>query len=62
MDGGDACGKGESSITYDLTCNYLVEGEPEFHLDDSDLCNPVISFEHKAACSKADIDNIFAYF
>lgn len=51
ISGGSDCGQGQASLSFVLTCNKNVSGEPNFKLNEDDKCHPIISFEHKTGCS-----------
>jgi len=63
QDGGDTCGekKTQSSITYEIFCDNVTDTS-KMTVDDTDPCNPRITFTHKAGCPVASLSSIAIFF
>jgi len=50
-----------SSITFQILCSENITAQPtskSFKIEDSDECNPIITFSHKAGCPDASLDTV----
>jgi hypothetical protein len=51
LEGGDECNSQPSSLSFIIDCDSSIEGRlTTFNVDNSDECNPIIRFSHKAGC------------
>jgi len=63
---GGQCGNGSSSITFEITCNPAIKTTPnsfsaDFNLNDTDSCNPIVTFAHSAGCPVASMNSFAAF-
>jgi hypothetical protein len=61
LGGGDECNGGSSSITFYITCDTATTSLAAAAIDDTDPCNPTISFAHAAGCPVASLSSIIAF-
>jgi len=54
----------KSSINFEIFCDETKNTTPtftDFKIDDSDVCNPLVTFTHKAGCPVANLNGFVAY-
>jgi hypothetical protein len=63
LEGGEECdNKAKSSISFEIFCDKFATGRPQsFSLNESDKCNPIITFTHASGCPYASLNSFAAF-